>query len=358
MPTIPFRSAAAGLLLFGLVGCAADPAAAPVAEESAAADVPSPLDEFLGGTRSGDQQEADRLQQLEVEAVVATCMQQAGFEYTPVDPEKMMGGFVSFSDTDQRDPDWVARYGYGISTMDMQAPEPSDDPNNARVEAMTESERTAYFEALYGTGGTGSMTVMGGGVAVQAAPPIGAGEAAASEDTATSAPEVPARPGCLQQADVEVRGERPEFDPEQFNDLFEALGEMNEAVETDQRLSAAITAWSGCMADAGHPNLKKVSEAQDAIFQQWADLNGWEISSSSGGGMAVTAQAVGELPQVDPEKLAALKNDEISMATDDLGCRGDFDTLRDTVRRELETSFVDAHRVELEQFRDTMGPGR
>lgn len=360
MSTIPLRSATAGLLLVALVGCSGDPGTAaddPAASGSAAEPQPSPLDEFLGGARTGDQQEADRQVQLEVEAAVATCMQEAGFEYTPVDPEQLMGGFVSFSDTDQRDPEWVSRYGYGISTMDLQAPDLSDDPNNARVEAMTEAERTAYFEALYGTGDGGTFSVVGGGAAVQAAPPMAAPGTAPSGDGPTDgAPPEPATPGCFQQADTEVRGERPAVDPETFQDMFDALGELEKSVEADPRLAEAISTWSACMADAGHPNLRKVAEAQDVIFQQWADLNGWEVSSGGGGGgFAVTAQAVDDVPQLDPEQHGKLKNDEIIMATDDLGCRGDYDSIRDTVRVELETAFVEAHRAELEQFRDTMG---
>lgn len=359
MSTIPLRSAAAGLVLIALVGCAGDPGDSATddtaATGSAAAPEPSPLDEFLGGARTGDQQEADRQVQLEVEAAVATCMQEAGFEYTPVDPEQLMGGFVSFSDTDQRDPEWVARYGYGISTMDLEPPDPADDPNNARVEAMTEAERTAYFAALYGTGG-GSVSVSGGGAVVQAAPPVAApGGAPSGDDPTGSAPEEPVVPGCLQQADIEVRGERPAIDPEKFDDLFGALGELEESVDADPRLAEAVSTWSACMADAGHPDLRKVGEAQDAIFQQWADLNGWEVSESGGGGFAVTAQAVDDLPQLDAEEHGKLKNDEIAMATDDLGCRGDYDSIRDTVRLELETAFVEAHRAELEQFRDSMG---
>ena len=43
---------------------------------------------------------------------------------------------------------------------------------------------------------------------------------------------------------------------------------MNKAIDADPRVSAAVSTWAGCMADAGYPNLKTVGDAEAAIHDQ------------------------------------------------------------------------------------------
>ena len=55
--------------------------------------------------------------------------------------------------------------------------------------------------------------------------------------------------------------------------------------------------------------------------------------------------------------VAELREEEIALAVTDLGCRGDYQTVHDEVRVELEKQFVQDHLEELERYRDVTGGG-
>ena len=59
----------------------------------------------------------------------------------------------------------------------------------------------------------------------------------------------------------------------------------------------------------------------------------------------------------DPGALQELRAYEIAVATADLACRAEYDAVRNQVQTEVEESFIDEHRAELEQYRDAIAAG-
>lgn len=170
---------AAGALLFASCGGGTESADPSSSDEGSTASeeeefvYESPLGEFLGWARADFDEEAAQAEWAEkdrqVQEAVSACMRELGFEYTPVDQaaqqayfeEQYAGGLEWGSE------EWTATYGFGISTqrfsqaqvgpdlvghswdpgIDEDAP---PDPNQDYVESLSDAERDAYYEALYG----------------------------------------------------------------------------------------------------------------------------------------------------------------------------------------------------------------
>lgn len=84
-----------------------------------------------------------------VEELVAACMAEAGFTYEPRTPPAGDDG-----DTSELAPDeFASEFGFGFTTLEgdgASADETPDDPNQAKVTEMSEAERAAWDEALWG----------------------------------------------------------------------------------------------------------------------------------------------------------------------------------------------------------------
>jgi hypothetical protein len=130
----------------------------------------SPLADFLGqDINRFDFDEAAAIeQQREAERAIAVCMTEKGFEYIPQDASQMM----SFSGPPQAEfepgsDEWINKYGFGFSTQRFPQSMVGDlvgtndegffgpdedfvDPNREYVEGLSQGEREAYQEALYG----------------------------------------------------------------------------------------------------------------------------------------------------------------------------------------------------------------
>ncbi len=95
-----------------LAGCSSSPAA-----DEAQAERPSPLGQYLDAVYGGDLSPEEQQSQFEdqnrrVEEVVASCMQDEGFEYVPsTSSGAVYSGEENVYEPDDRD--WVSQYGYG-----------------------------------------------------------------------------------------------------------------------------------------------------------------------------------------------------------------------------------------------------
>jgi hypothetical protein len=346
-----FATTVCGVMLITTAACGGSP------ETASTGSTDSPLAEYLGGgggLRNGTAvslQGDDPEKQQQVQELVAACMMEAGFEYLPYvptapEPEPVLEG----------DLDWARTYGYGISTIDMAAPDPSEDPNTAITAAMSESERAAYQQALFGSS---FQSTRSAGGPVAAAPPVEIPPPGDNADGSTAPPtgDADSAPGCIPTASSQVYGEPDVVDMQEFDTLFEALGKLQASVEQDPRVVPLVAAWSDCMADAGHPGFKAVDDARNSIMSRWADLNGWQFTPVEGGGGSVSVAGGDEVTEPDPAKVAEIRTDEIALAVIDLGCRQDHQATYDEVRTELEQKFVDEHRSELERYRDATSGG-
>ncbi|WP_169165313.1 hypothetical protein [Cellulomonas taurus] len=281
------------------------------------------------------QAESDR-QNAKVEELVATCMQEQGFDYTP---QENSGGSVILGD--DLDVEWgtlefAQKYGYGISTDPWNsAGQPVEteeyvDANQEYRDSMSESEQAAYDEALYG-------------------PPV---EYVEGEDTTeydwTTA-------GCYGSAQHEVYNSGD--GGADYADLEDEINRFYETVEADSRVTALNNAWASCMADEGFDGLTNVNEGNNALYDEYNALQGWDDPE-------YTAQAESwdwdanpdgpPAPEVDEAKLKAFTDKEIAQAVADFTCQKNVDYIakRQEVDHELQQEFVDQHRTELQAWAD------
>ena len=290
-----------------------------------------PLDQILGyggQPDPGDQAAADA-QQLQVEDATAACMQVLGFQYVPFIPDWDSTAFDAQSTMDPGE--FARQYGYGISTIDYPTAPTNADPNAATVAAMSPAERSAYFKALYGA----ATTVDDQGNPVRTKPAVDAGPAAADEDR-----------GCVSEASDTVYGSVEDKMAEddsnaQFATLASSISALYDSIEQDQRVTDATTAWIGCMADAGHPGYTEKTDAPVDVGDKASTLRG----------------DADDFSDVDPAALQELRAYEISVATADYTCGLAFDEVHRAVETELETTFIDQNRSELELYRDALAAG-
>jgi hypothetical protein len=286
----------------------------------------SPLDELLGfGVEpSAEDRAEDEQLQRRVEQLIADCMSAQGFEYVVIDPS---GGGTLAGPWDLPPHEFAQQYGYGITTIDREQLA-SGDPNSEIVEAMSVPERQAYYQALYGE----MVTVDENGDLAKRALTPGAAPAPDTESCS-------ARAGSEVYGDTEAPANDGQTDA--FGPLQQELSALYERVENDQRVVDARTAWSDCMADAGHPGFADIYDPSVEVSDRATALMGDSM----------------DLAAADPAALEELRAHEIAVATADLACRADYDATRQDVQAELEQSFIDDNRAELEQYRDAIAAG-
>jgi hypothetical protein len=276
----------------------------------------SPLSKYLEAVNGVWDEERAAKEQQEVEELVATCMTEEGFEYTPVDHSQ----FISINeDMEERGTEeWVAANGWGMvqtqEDMDEQQAQAEEfvDPNQPYVESLSPTEQEAYFATLYGTPPTEEEM----------------GEDGSYEYNWETA-------GCQGAAQHELQGDSYWEDErfaglvEDMNALWEDLPKRPEIVELNQK-------WSDCMADAEYPGLELRQDAQMQISEEMNAF--WE------------GQENPEPPS--EEQLAELKEKEIAMAIADFHCAKelDYDTTQFTAQFALEQQFIDDHKAELDEL--------
>lgn len=343
------RTALSLIAVLALAGCGAlnSPGADKKPVES---DGKSPLAEYMGEgyssgnggmmrvTRagSGESSEEQLAKQRKLEDSIAACMKTAGFEYVAVPPEANPKS--KFDDAFNLPPDKFAeQYGYGISTIDWGKPDGAEetDPNAKIRKALSPNAQKAYDKAL-----NGELATSGG--TIQALPADG--KRPDAKDM-----------GCRGKAGEEVfgSGEDKMADFSKFDSLFKDLEALRKRIESDQRVVDATSAWSDCLADAGHAGFTKVDDPRTKVSTKLNELTGTKDGPTKGG--PAIAIAIPSLDKVDAAKLAELRTFEIELAKADQGCKAKvYDAAFKQASDEHEKEFVEQHKTELEQYRDAM----
>jgi len=294
----------------------------------------SPLAEFFStGEEAEFDQEAEEARYAEesarLEQLVAECMAEQGFEYTPVDSS----GSISFGPQMDEDYDPVEnarQNGYGFFTYeDQAAQEPQEefvDPNQDYVESMSESEQTAYYEALNG--------------------PMVEYDEDAEMETEWNWEEA----GCYGSAqhqvyDVESEqaAEMDVYSDPRWEELMTAMSATYEQAQSDPRMVEINESWATCMADAGHPDFATPQESMDSIMELQNSF--WEDHQDDPDYTGPTE-----------DELATAKEQEIELATADYTCQDETDFAAEQLRVqfEIEQEFVDENRAELEAFSEAL----
>lgn len=320
-----YRAAAAlgsAFVLLALAGCSGS-SPAPAADGS-----DSPLGKYMSSIWGGDLSEDEQMKKFEQdekdrEELVAQCMTEEGFDYIPATST----GSISFGSGDEWKPDdaeWVAQYGYGMVRYPGQdaQPEPETeyvDPNQDYVESLSESERTAYYEALHGPQPT---------------------EEELSEDGSYEWNWETA--GCYGWAQHEMEGENPATS-EEHKPIMDAINEFYTQTAESTQFAALDAAWSECMADAGQSGFERQQDAQMSMNDK---LNEYYENQT-------------EWVEDDPA-LDELAEEEIALATVDLECREktDYRAQQQKVSYALEEEFIAEHKAELDALKAAVEQGR
>ncbi|MCP4083432.1 MAG: hypothetical protein GY745_00020 [Actinomycetia bacterium] len=333
----------------------------------------SPIADFLGVDTSfdfsSDDAQAEMVaEQNRVEETTAACMREQGFEYTPVDSSQ----FMSFGGPGEEElpyfsPEWVEKYGFGISTQmfpqsevgpdlvgyddsqfgDEGFEEEFQDPNSEYVESLSEAERVAYYEALHGD-----------------SPDITEG---ASDEEIDAFFQDWQPTGCQNEAyensDMFGGGDVGRF-YEEFGDEFEAI---DERVEADQRVRDYRDEVNACLAEDG----LEYTGMQDVYEQFESRLNGiggqfygdpFEDSGVDPDQMSdeeidaflsELEMGGGMLSDEDRATLAEVQADELELARAVVACGGG--QLKEAfvlgeIRVEYEQEFLDTNADRLGEF--------
>jgi hypothetical protein len=312
--------AAMALLLSGCSGSEGDDTGS-----SGGAEQESPLQKYLSAAYGGDlspEQQEERFadQQRQTEELVAQCMQDEGFEYTPATDTGTF--FSSGEDTEWKpdDREWVTQYGYGaVTTPFSEEPPPEEeyvDPNADYVATLSESEQMAFYEALYGPQPDEEEMPENGEF----------------EYDWTQA-------GCQGAAQHEAAGADPS-QSEEFKPLFDAINELYTDTASWPGMAELDAEWATCMEGAGQGGHASPTEAQNSVYDELNKL--YEDV-----GMSENPDAPGE---PDQAAMDALAEREVELALADLDCREetDYRERHTDITREVEQQFIDDHKAELD----------
>ena len=296
---------------------------------------------------------------------VAACMVNQGFEYVPaVVP-------ISAQDFVFDEEEYAREQGFGISTAaelvnngaegvagvavgSGSALEQWVDPNQAIREALSDSESSAYQEALFGE-----------------PTDLEFGSDLSDPESEPTDEDLWGR-GCMGEANREVYGEVDEV----FRELEPLFTELQQRVESDPRVVEAAQGWTACMADRGY-DFQTVDElwdrGLDEISTQYNELgagvrdpfDGWTDEQIEIFFETQSAEAIGDYydqftrevrQDVDQEALAALQQEEKDLAVANYECSEKQREIQQEITQELESQFISDNRDALEQARASLDP--
>ena len=272
-----------------LTGCSGSPGAAEP-------DRTSPLTAYFGAAYGADLSEDEQQKQFQeqhkrLEDSVAQCMKEQGFEYRP----SVLPGAAASSGEDWNfdSREFVSQYGYGVVNQpggdesEGGAAEELEDPNAAYVASLSDSERTAYYEALSG-------------------PQHADNEADAMQGKEQEYDWTTA--GCSGKAQHEVMDEDP-LQSDEHKGLIDAVNEFYEGQASWPEMAELNSAWSTCMTEAGQPAFTAQTDAQHSIYEKQTELQ-----------ESVVAEG-----EVDRAALHGLGEQEMELALADFDCRAGRD---------------------------------
>lgn len=319
--TLAAGLAAASALV--LSACSSDGAQSGAKAEEAG----GPLWEYMAAMWEGEDWNEDfqREQDRQREDLIAQCMAEQGFEYTP----DTGNTFYYSGDEDSDGPDWGTRefaeqYGFGVidwpgmqEMEEQQEGQEYTDPNWDYVSTLSESEQNAFYEALHGPGPTEEeMALM-----------------EEDEDYMWQ----PEDQGCWGWAYQKVNeGTTIGFydDPE-FADLIEAMNAMWEDTQNDPEMVSLNTDWSACMVGAGYPEVTVRDDIHSWIYDQYS---------------ALMEGPTGEWVELTPEQKEEFREFEIAAAVADWDCQKEvnWDKRYAEIDTRVQQEFLDAHKDQLD----------
>lgn len=233
-----------------------------------------------------------------VEADIAQCMSDAGFEYVAVDYNTVRRGMTSDKSLPgMGERQFIANYGFGISTLYTGAPPQLADlmipaqiglgEQNVQIFAnLAPADQTAYNRTLFGDHSDATFAV-----------------ALETEDFSRTG-------GCTRQA-IEAN-----FSQEQMSTAF--LSPKDALIEKDPRMIAALGEFANCLHDAGFDYDSEREVEPDLRRRTYEITNGAPLEA-----LDADAQAA----------LKALQTEEMALAAAVITCE---ETILDPVESQVE----------------------
>ena len=310
---------AAGALLLTSCSGSSDPGSQPSWEES-------PLGKIMSQAYGYDpdpdaMQERFESEEKQRQELMAECMSEQGFEYVPYTPSGMFSW--SGDEFDPESEEWVSQWGYGAvawpGSDEMMSPDDQDpDPNQDYMESLSDSEREAYYEALYGPQPDESEI----------------GEDGSYEwNWETS--------GCQGWAQHELSAGNP-LESDEHKQLMEAISAFYMESAESPEMADLDAKWASCMADAGHDGFTRQQDAAESIY---TELNEYHEAQSQ----EMTEMTEAPSPDNDPA-LKEIQEREIEVALADLKCREktNYRSEQLKVQYKLEEQFIAEHKAEFD----------
>ena len=335
------RAAAAGCVLIVLAtGCskASGGDAKPTGDATDTATM-GPLSAYFDKISGSQDEQGWNDLAKKSEDVVAACMREQGFEYTPSQSVAVASN-ESINGPQNGTEECAAQNGYGITTQ--MGPDASNaqraaaaewvDPNADYLATMSQTEQDAFEAALYGKPvevSTDDLSETAGSVSME-------------YDWVTG--------GCQGKSQHEVydQGAGAAYSDPTFVSLQDEMNKVWESARTDPKAAEIDAAWSSCMADAGY-DFPTPSDATGSIADKLRKL--YPDGVDPGMPQAVTATTAPAV-ELDPAALAGLRAEEIKTAVADATCKKsvDYDNVLQRIQFAAEQAFVDAHKTELDAW--------
>ncbi|WP_454293953.1 hypothetical protein [Salana multivorans] len=266
------------------------------------------------------------------EDLIAQCMADQGFDFNAEGSgDQVQVGRDEGEDEDREGPQWgtieyAEQYGYDVFIREEQPLIESEgewvDPNAELLEGMSDAERTAWEEALWGAPSEGEHDL-------EADP----------EEVEWSWEDQ----GCTGWAQHEVDQDDPDAglrtlreDP-RFSDLFKQLDSMSERVQSDPRMTELHEEWASCMAVAGY-SFDRPADAQISIYRLQESMWDGDDDTESG--------------EPDQALVEEYKDLEITTAVADVTCQEEIGLQEEglQIRFAIEQEFIDANKDALAEF--------
>ncbi|WP_374010250.1 hypothetical protein [Leifsonia sp. LS-T14] len=289
----------------GLTGCTASGSAAALSPKD------SPLVKMLGSAFGADNSEALREQERTVQKLVAQCMTDEGFEYTPNDRGVAVIGVDEMAK--QQTEEWISKNGYGMSVSPTE--DSPADPNDDYVASLSESQQQAYYAALHGE-----------------QPPTEDGTIREYDEKTA---------GCYDKSYRKANGGKGfAWQDKKYAPLLEKMNAIEEKTEKVPAVKAAAAKWSECMADAGYSGLKKQQDAVEYASEKNSALYG---GSEESGGTPPTPSAA---------ELKKARDAEIKIALADFRCakKTDYTDIKLRAQFDLEKKFIADNKAALDEL--------
>jgi hypothetical protein len=257
---------------------------------------------MYGGPDDPAEQEAYwRQQEIQAQEYTARCMAEQGFEYIPYSPQFE----DSFVDWEATEGERRAEQGFGMAywvLFEEEAVEqyeeewsPEDDPNWAITEAMSESEREAYYYALHGEDPWMEADFDWENATEE--------EIRAFEEEMDRLYMEREWIGCSELGWQEAGG----FDDDVWMSFEDEFGnfweEVDQRVQADPRFIEIQDEWRTCMADAGF----EFTDQEDMWMQldeEFTRIVDWPGDEGPGG------PAITIAPGIDLDSLEFVENDD------------------------------------------------